>query len=123
MALPCRTTGSLYPAFASARPVGLTVKHACAIALPVRLPTVLSIPLKASDTLSEATPPVKLPTPQCPLRIGLGIENIKGGISLLTPQRLAPQDQSLPPILHIIFPIPTPTYKKNSTILSLPPPT
>src|SRR5689334_20761349 len=65
MALPYRTTGSLYPAFAPARPVGLTVKHACAIALHVRLPTVLSIPLKASDTLSEATTPVKLPTTQC----------------------------------------------------------
>ncbi len=66
MALPCRTTGSLYPTFVPARPVGLTVKHAYAIALHIRLPTVLSIPLKASDTLSEATTPVKLPTTQCP---------------------------------------------------------
>ena len=69
MALPYRTTGSLYPAFAPARPVGLTVKHACAIALHVRLPSVLSIPLKASDTLSEATTPVKLPTTQCLTRV------------------------------------------------------
>jgi hypothetical protein len=66
MALPYRTTGSLYPTFVPARPVGLTVKHAYAIALHVRLPSVLSIPLKASDTLSEATTPVKLPTTQCP---------------------------------------------------------
>ena len=33
MALPFRTTGSLEPAFAPARPVSLTVKHAYAIAL------------------------------------------------------------------------------------------
>ena len=67
MALPCGTTGSLYPTFVPARLVGLTVKLAYASALPVRLPSVLSGPLKASDTLSEATTPVKLPTKQCPL--------------------------------------------------------
>src|SRR6185503_11076158 len=105
MALPYRTTGSLYPTFVPARPVGLTVKHAYAIALHVRLPSVLSIPLKASDTLSEATTPVKLPTTQCPILLWLDIGKIKGGISPLTPPRLAPQDHCLPPILHIIFPI------------------
>ena len=31
----------------------------------VRLPSVLRVPLKASDTLLEATTPVKLPTKQC----------------------------------------------------------
>ena len=67
MALPCGTTGSLYPTFVPAWLVGLTVKPAYAIALYVRLPSVLSGPLKASDTLSEATTPVKLPTKQCPL--------------------------------------------------------
>ena len=65
MAIPHSTTGSLEPAFATARLVGLTVKHAYAIALYVRLPSVLSIPLKASVTLLEATTPVKLPTTQC----------------------------------------------------------
>ena len=65
MALPFRTTGSLYPSFDPARLVGLTVKHLYAIALYARLPTVLKIPLKASDTISEATTPVKLPTMQC----------------------------------------------------------
>ena len=67
MALPCGTTGSLYPTFVPARLVGLTVKHAYANALYVRLPSVLSIPLKASDTFLEATTPVKLPIKQCPL--------------------------------------------------------
>ena len=67
MALPCGTTGSLYPTFVPARLVGLAVKLPYAIALYVRLPSVLREPLKASDTLSEATTPVKLPTKQCPL--------------------------------------------------------
>src|SRR5690606_4029067 len=66
MALPYRTTGSLYPSFLPDRPVGLTVKHPYAIALHARLPSVLRVPLKASDTLSEATTPVKLPTTHCP---------------------------------------------------------
>ena len=65
MALPYRTTGSLYPSFLPDRPVGLTVKHPFAIALYARLPSVLRIPLKASVTLLEATTPVKLPTMQC----------------------------------------------------------
>jgi hypothetical protein len=67
MALPCRTTGSLYPSFDPARLVCLTVKQAYAIALRVRLPSVLSLPLKASVTFLEATTPVKLPIKQCPL--------------------------------------------------------
>ena len=66
MALPCGTTGSLYPPFGPARLVCLTVKHPYAIALYVRLPSVLRVPLKASDTFLEATTPVKLPTKQCP---------------------------------------------------------
>ncbi len=66
MALPCRTTGSLYPTFVPDRLVGLTVKPAYAITLYARLPSVLSRPLKASDTFLEATTPVKLPTKQCP---------------------------------------------------------
>ncbi len=59
--------------FRPARLVSLTVKHAYAIALHIRLPSVLSIPLKASDTLSEATTPVKLPTTHC-LRRSCGFD-------------------------------------------------
>ncbi len=62
-----------YPSFDPARLVSLTVKHAYAIALHIRLPSVLSIPLKASDTLSEATTPVKLPTTHC-LRRSCGLD-------------------------------------------------
>ena len=78
MALPYRTTGSLYPSFDPARLVGLTVKHTYAIALYVRLPSVLSIPLKASDTILEATTPVKLPTKQCPPLCRVRIQVNKG---------------------------------------------
>jgi hypothetical protein len=74
MALPCGTTGSLYPSFLPDRLVGLTVKHAYTIALYVRLPSVLSIPLKASVTLLEATTPVKLPTMHCRPFTGLGFK-------------------------------------------------
>ncbi len=69
MALPCGTTGSLCPTFVPVRLVGLTVKLPYTVTLFARLPTVLREPLKASDTLSEATTPVKLPTMQC-LRLG-----------------------------------------------------
>src|SRR3989304_2388735 len=66
MALPYRTTGSLCPAFASARLVSLAVKHAFAIALSARFPTVPSVPSSSSVTLWEETAPVKLPTMHCP---------------------------------------------------------
>src|ERR1041384_2716000 len=65
MALPHATTGSLRPAFASARLVGLAVKHPSTFALYARLPTVLRVPLHSSVTLWEETAPVKLPTIHC----------------------------------------------------------
>src|SRR5689334_529862 len=65
MALPCRTTGSLTPAFAPVRPVGLTVKLPCAFALYAWFPIRLREPSHASVTFWEATAPVKLPTRQC----------------------------------------------------------
>ena len=66
MALPYGTTGSLYPAFAPARLVCLTVKRVYTITLYDRLPIGLNAPLGASVTLLEATTPVKLPTKHCP---------------------------------------------------------
>src|ERR1041384_8012583 len=66
MALPRRTTGSLWPTFVSARLVCLAVRRAYAIALDDRFPTGLSQPSRASVTLWEATAPVKLPTIHCP---------------------------------------------------------
>jgi hypothetical protein len=51
MALPHGTTGSLSPAFTSARRIGLAVKRPYAFALYARLPTVLRTPLDSSVTL------------------------------------------------------------------------
>ena len=102
MALPCGTTGSLCPTFVPARLVGLAVKHLYAIALYARLLSVLKVSLEASVTLWEATTPVKLPTTQCPLYPELESNETKGGISRLTPRKLALPLQSLPPILHIV---------------------
>ena len=70
MAIPLYTTGSLSPSFLPAPPVGVAVKLPYAFALFEWFPTILREPLSASDTLSEATAPVKLPTRQCP-RTGL----------------------------------------------------
>ena len=66
MALPFSATGSLWPAFAPARPVGLAVKLPYAIALDAWFPIRLREPSRASVTLWEATAPVKLPTTHCP---------------------------------------------------------
>ena len=119
MALPYGTTGSLYPSFDSARLVGLTVKHPYAIALYVRLPSVLRVPLKASVTLLEATTPVKLPTMHCS-QLGLGSKQPEGGISTLTPQCLATPLHSFPPILHIQYQNSMLSYSKGSWGLSVP---
>ena len=68
MALPRGTTGSLWPAFAPARLVGLAVKPPYANALDAWFPIRLRGPSRASVTLWEATAPVKLPTMQGPGR-------------------------------------------------------
>ncbi len=60
-AIPLYTTGSLSPTFVPAPPVGVAVKLPSAFALFKWFPTILREPLSASDTLSEATAPVKLP--------------------------------------------------------------
>ncbi len=104
MALPCGTTGSLKPAFAPARLVGLAVKHPYTFTLDSWFPTNLRVPSRASVTLSEATAPVKLPARQCPYGYTpsrLDIQHQKGGISRATPRKLASTSHSLPPILHI----------------------
>ena len=50
MTLPLGVIGSLSPAFASARLVGLAVKRPYVFTLSARLPTVLRAPLGASVT-------------------------------------------------------------------------
>src|SRR6056300_20303 len=119
MALPCGTTGSLCSCFQPDRLVSLSVKHPYAIALYTRLPTVLRVPLEASATLLEATTPVKLPTTHCSQK-GLDIREAKGGISTTTQKRLATLNQSLPPSLHITYPISIRSYSKGARGLFVP---
>ena len=105
--------GSLSPTFVSARLVGLAVKLPYANAFYGRFPSVLREPLDASVTFSEATAPVKLPARHCPsVLLRLEPKTAKGGISRVTPSRLASQLQSLPPILHMTVPRPIPGYSK-----------
>ena len=66
MAVPLHATGSLSPTFVPAPPVGVAVKLPSAFALFEWFPSILREPLGASDTLSEATAPVKLPAWHCP---------------------------------------------------------
>jgi hypothetical protein len=57
-----------------------------------------------------------------PARIhGTGLESLqtKGGISTLTPPRLASRLHSLPPILHMICEDPMPSYSKGARGLSV----
>src|SRR6267143_5346241 len=44
----------------------------------------------------------------------LELKQNKGGISLVTPSRLAPRLQSLPPMLHMLCPNSMPRYSKAS---------
>ena len=61
MAIPLYTTGSLSPTFVPAPPVGVAVKLPSAFALFEWFPQIKTSAFGASDTLSEATAPVKLP--------------------------------------------------------------
>jgi hypothetical protein len=55
-----------------------------------------------------------------PTCVGLGIRQAKGGISRTTPPRLAPRLRSLPPILHIAYPMSMLSYSEGSQGLSVP---
>src|SRR5688500_6499288 len=63
--MPLLTAGSLRPTFVPARLVSLAGKLPYACALYARLATLLSPPLLASITCSDATAPIKLRTSRC----------------------------------------------------------
>src|SRR5260370_21439220 len=122
MALPLGTTGSLGPAFAPARLVGLAVKPASALTLDARFPTVLSRPLSAPLPFRRRPPqsnypPGTVPGPDHGPRLEL--QHDQGGISTTAPPRLAPRLQSLPPILHRPCQNSIPRYSKGSRGLSV----
>ena len=80
-------------------------------------------PWGASVTLLEATAPVKLPTRHCPspgfTGSKLGFSYSQGGIPRLTPPRLTPQLQRLPPILYRIELNPISSCSKGARGLSV----
>ena len=120
--MPHSTAGSLGPAFAPARPVGLAVRPACALALDAWLPTTLSRPSGSSVILWEETAPVKLTAwrgPGAGSGARLGDRTPKGGISPAAPPRLAPGHRCLPPMLHMDAQPPMPGNSKGSWGLSV----
>ena len=122
MAIPLYATGSLSPTFVPAPPVGVAVKLPSAFALSEWFPTILREPLSASDTLSEATAPVKLPARRCPAPgSGARLESqcCRGGIPTAAPWGLAPPLRSLPPILYVQHRIPAPSWSEAPWGLSV----
>ena len=78
--------------------------------------------MSASDTLSEATAPVKLPARHCPHPghgCRLEIQYCKGGIPTATHIKLAFYAQRLPPILYIQYRIPVSSWSKAPWGLSV----
>ena len=67
MAIPLYTTGSQSPTLVPAPPVGGAVQLNSDFALCKWFQPTLREPLRASDTLSAATAPVKLPARHCPI--------------------------------------------------------
>src|SRR3712207_2747080 len=104
MALPRGTTGSLAPTFVPARPVGLAVRPACALALvkagfrPARADR-RAPPLRFGRRPPQSNcPPRGVPAPAHGAR--LDSQRREGGISRAPPPGLAARHQWLPPILH-----------------------
>ena len=123
MALPFRTTGSLWPAFAPARLVSLAVKHAYANALlrtisdrAERTFELLRYALggdRPSQTAYHALSPARIHEPRLEPRTN------QAGISPTTPPELAPRLQSLPAILHRSVHSPMQSYSKGARGLSV----
>src|SRR5687767_3142285 len=123
MALPRGTTGSLAPTFVPARPVGLAVRRACALARfqPVSdrpEPTVARLRYalggdRPSQTARHAGSQDPLQGPW------LDTQRAKGGISRLPPPGLAPRLQRLPPILHMTRRVPVQSCSKGARGLSV----
>src|SRR4051795_2740646 len=123
MALPRGTTGSLAPTFVSARPVGLAVRRACALARKRLVsdqpePTIARLRYslggdRPSQTARHAGSRSRLHGPRLDTPCG------KGGISRLPPPGLAPRLRRLPPILHRPHRVPVQSCSKGARGLSV----
>ena len=123
MALPQETTGSLCPAFAPARLVGLAVRH------PIYHCALRTIADRAEGTFEllryflggnrpSQTDPLTLSARLIQAR-GLDAQYFKGGISLMPPRFLTKPNQRLPPMLHMKDQTPISGYSKGSRGLSV----
>ena len=121
--MPCSAAGSLGPAFAPARPVGLAVRPACALALKTALskrgePTFELLRYLLGGNRPSQTDRLA----RSRRRIHgarLGDRTPKGGISPAAPPRLAPGHRCLPPMLHMDAQPPMPGNSKGSWGLSV----
>ena len=123
MALPLATTGSLCPAFASARPVGLAVKppiYHCALRMIADHAegTFELLRYCLGGNRPSQTDPLTL-SPSRIHGIGLDIRLNKTGISLMTQRSLTRAFRSLPAMLHMLNQIPISEYSKGSRGLSV----
>ena len=124
MALPLATTGSLCPAFASARLVGLAVKppiyHCAQHTIADRAEGTFELLryLLGGNRPSQTDPLTLFPTrfhgPELDVRL------VKTGISLTTPPHLTTGLHSLPAMLHMTNQTPVSEYSKGSRGLSVP---
>ena len=122
MAFPLNTTGSLSPTFVPAPPVGVAVKLPSAFALFGWFPTILRESLSASDTLSEATAPVKLPARHCPTAGSRQLVRnpiLQGWYPNIGSAATGVTASSLPPILYIQHRIPVSSWSKAPWGLSV----
>ena len=123
MALPLGTTGSLSPAFASARLVGLAVK------LPYAFTLVSAIADRAEGTLGRLRYHLGGDRPSQTAHQAMSSGRIhgselefqysKGGISRMAPPKLASRLHRLPPILHMPHRNPMPSCSKAPRGLSV----
>ncbi len=120
---PTRAAGSLEPAFAPARLVGLAVKPACTLAFKrtvarpsradLRAPP---LPFRRRPPQSNC-PPGTVPEPVDGL--GLGRRSREGSIPRAAPRGLAPPDRCLLPILYTRDQRPMPSCSEGSRGLSV----
>ncbi len=116
--MPHSTAGSLGPAFAAARPVGLAVRPACALALDTALskrgePTFELLRYALGGNRPSQTD--RLARSRHRIHgARLGDRTSKGGISPKARPRLAPGLLRLPPMLHMDAQPPMPGNSKGS---------
>ena len=121
--MPRSAAGSLGPAFAPARPVGLAVRPACALALKTALSKRGEPTFELLRYLLGGNRPSQTDRLARSRRrvhgARLGDRTPKGGISAAAPPRLAPGPRCLPPMLHMDAQPPMPGNSKGSWGLSV----